>query len=79
MRICDQLLRLPPSQARWANHLSDAAGQLEADLTAWWLVDIELQALQTLVARVRVLELGNADGPSSLVASLSMVAELLKG
>jgi hypothetical protein len=31
-----------------------------------------------LVARVRDLVLGNADGSSSLAASLSMVAELLK-
>jgi hypothetical protein len=42
------------------------------------MVDAELGALRTLVARVRDLVLGNADGSSSLAASLSMVAELLK-
>jgi hypothetical protein len=36
-------------------------------------------ALRTLAARVRHLVLGNADGLSSLAASLSMVAELLTG
>jgi hypothetical protein len=78
VRICDLLFGLPPSQARWADHLV-ATGRLEAELIAWRLVDAELGALWTLVARIRDLVLGNADGPSSLAASLSMVAELLKG
>jgi hypothetical protein len=42
-------------------------------------VDPELEALQTSAALIWDLVLGNDDGPSSLVASLSMVAELLKG
>jgi hypothetical protein len=42
-------------------------------------VDIELEVLWTLAACIRDLVLGNDDGPSSLVASLSMVAELLEG
>jgi hypothetical protein len=39
MRICELLLGPPPSQARWADHLGEAAGRLEAELTARWLVD----------------------------------------
>jgi hypothetical protein len=42
-------------------------------------VDAELGALWTLAAHVRDLVLGNADGSSSLVASLSTAAELLDG
>jgi hypothetical protein len=42
-------------------------------------VDAEPGALWTLVARVRDMVLGNADGSSSLAACLSMVAELLEG
>jgi hypothetical protein len=36
-------------------------------------------ALLTLAARVQDLVLDNADGPSSLVASLSMAVELIEG
>jgi hypothetical protein len=32
MRICDLLLEPPPSQARWANYLEEAARRLEAEL-----------------------------------------------
>jgi hypothetical protein len=78
-RICELLLGPPPSQARWTDCLVDAAGQLEAKLTAWRLVDAKLGSLQTSAAHVRDMVLGNADGPSSLVASLSMVVELLEG
>jgi hypothetical protein len=42
-------------------------------------VDAELEALWTSIALVRDLVLGNVDGPSSLAASLPMVAELLEG
>jgi hypothetical protein len=42
-------------------------------------VDTELEALQTLAAQVRDLMLDKVDGPSSLAASLSTVAKLLKG
>jgi hypothetical protein len=41
-------------------------------------VDIEREALQPSVALVQALVLGNVNGPSSLAASLSMVAELLE-
>jgi hypothetical protein len=42
-------------------------------------VDTELEALQTSATRVQDLVLDSIDGPSSLVVSLSMVAELLEG
>jgi hypothetical protein len=42
-------------------------------------VDTELEALQTSATRVQDLVLDIIDGPSSLVVSLSMVAELLEG
>jgi hypothetical protein len=74
VRICDLLLGPPPSQARWADHLAEATGRLEVELLARRLVDVELGTLWTSAARVRDLVLGNAVGPSSLVASLSMVA-----
>jgi hypothetical protein len=79
VRICDLLLGLPPDQARWADHLDEANGGLEAELTARRQVDAELEALWTLATRVQDLVLDNIDGPSSLAASLSMVVELLKG
>jgi hypothetical protein len=42
-------------------------------------VDTELEALQSLVALVCDLVLGSSDESSSLVASMSMTVELLKG
>jgi hypothetical protein len=42
-------------------------------------VDAEREVLQTLAAWIRDLVLDNADGPSSLETSISMVAELLEG
>jgi hypothetical protein len=39
----------------------------------------ELEALRTSAGLVRDLVLGDVDRPSSLAASLSMVAELLEG
>jgi hypothetical protein len=74
VRICDLLLGPPPSQARWADHLAEATGRLEAELFARRLVDVELGTLWTSAARVRDLVLGNAVEPSSLVVSLSKVA-----
>jgi hypothetical protein len=49
------------------------------ELAARWEVDAELEALQTLAAWVQDLVLDNADGKSSLAASLSTVVELLEG
>jgi hypothetical protein len=43
------------------------------------LVDTELGTLWTLASRVRDLVLDDANRPSSLTVSLSMVAELLEG
>jgi hypothetical protein len=79
VRIYDLLLGPPPSQARWNDQLAEAAGRLEAKLTTRRLLDAELGALWTSAAGTQDQVLGNADGPSSPVASLSMVAELLEG
>jgi hypothetical protein len=42
-------------------------------------VDAELEALLTTAVRVRDLVLDNADGLSSMAASMSTVVELLEG
>jgi hypothetical protein len=44
VRIYELLLGPPPSQARWADHLAEAAERLEAELTTRRLVDVELGA-----------------------------------
>jgi hypothetical protein len=44
-RICGLLLISPPDQAQCTDHLDEAAGWLEGELTAWWQVDAELEAL----------------------------------
>jgi hypothetical protein len=49
------------------------------ELDARWEVDAELEALRNSDAQVWYLVLDWADKPSSLAASLSMVAELLEG
>jgi hypothetical protein len=49
------------------------------ELASWCEVDAELEALWTSIAWVRDMVLDNVDGPSSLVASLSTVVELLEG
>jgi hypothetical protein len=79
MRICDLLLGLPSGLARLADCLDKVVGQLGAVLAAWWEVDAELEALWTSATWVQDLVLHNVDGPSSLAASLSTVAELLEG
>jgi hypothetical protein len=78
-RICDLLLGPPYSQARLANRLDEAAGQLGAKLAARREVNTELEPLWTLVMWVQDLVLDRADKPSSLAASLSTAAELLEG
>jgi hypothetical protein len=45
VRICDLLLRPPPSRARLANRLDEAAGQLRVELSAWHGLDVELEDL----------------------------------
>jgi hypothetical protein len=51
-KICELLLGPPPSQAQWTDHLAEAAGQLEAELTARRLVDAELGDLRTSATQV---------------------------
>jgi hypothetical protein len=62
-----------------ANRLDEAAGQLRVELATRPKVDAELEALWTSTVWVQDLVLGSADGPSSPVASMSAVAEPLKG
>jgi hypothetical protein len=52
-------------------------GDVGVELATRWEAEAELEALQTLAARVRGLVLDDADGPSSLVVSMSMPAEQL--
>jgi hypothetical protein len=49
------------------------------ELAARREVEAELEVLRTSAVRVQDLELDNVDGPSSLIASLSTVIELLEG
>jgi hypothetical protein len=79
VRIHDPLLGLPSNWAQLVNRLDEAAGQLGAELAARQEVDAELEALWTSTALVQNLVLDGADGPSSLAASLSTLAELLEG
>jgi hypothetical protein len=78
-RICDLVLGPPLGQAQLADYLDEAARQLGVELAARWVADAELEALQTLAARVQDLVLDITDGPSSLVASLFTAVELLEG
>jgi hypothetical protein len=79
VRSYDLLLGPLTGRARLVDHLDEATGQLRVELAARQEVDVELEALQTLVARVQDLVLGSADGSSSLETSMSIVAELLEG
>jgi hypothetical protein len=44
-RICNLLLRSPPSQAWLADHLDEAAGQLREELATRREAEAELEAL----------------------------------
>jgi hypothetical protein len=77
MRICDLLLGPPPGRAQLANRLDESTRQLGAELAAWQEVDAKLEALQTSATQVRDVVLDNADGPSSLAASMPTAVELL--
>jgi hypothetical protein len=79
MRNYDLLLGPPVGWARLSNRLDEAAEQFRVELAAWREEDAELEALWILVVRVQDLVLGGIEGPSSLGASMSMVAELLEG
>jgi hypothetical protein len=78
-RICDLLLGPLPGRARLANHLDEATGQHRAELAAQREVDAKMEALRTLATRLQDLVLDNADGSSSLAASMSAGVELLEG
>jgi hypothetical protein len=73
------LIEQPASQARWADRLEEAAGRLEVEMADRCQVVTKLEALRILIALVWDPVLGDVDGTSSLVPSLSMVAELLEG
>jgi hypothetical protein len=77
--ICNLLHGLALGQARLANHLDEAIGQLSVELAARQEADTKLEALRTSAARVWDLVLDDADGSSSLDVSLSIVVELLEG
>jgi hypothetical protein len=77
-KICDLLFWPPPDRARLTDRLDKAARQLRVELAARREADAELEALQSSTALVWGLVLGSADGTSSLAASMSMAAELLK-
>jgi hypothetical protein len=76
---CDLLLGPPLGQARMADRLDEAVGQLRVELAVRWEVDAKPETLRTLVVRVWDLVMDNANGLSSLALSLSTVVELLKG
>jgi hypothetical protein len=78
-RICDLLLGPPPNRAHLADSLDKASRLLGVELAMRWEVGLELEDLRTLATQVWDLVLDNADGPSSLAASLSIVAEFLEG
>jgi hypothetical protein len=78
-RIYDLLLGPPTCQARLADHLDEATGQLRVELAAWWEAYVELEALWTLAMRVWDLVLGRVNRSSSLAASMSTTAELHEG
>jgi hypothetical protein len=52
VRLCDLILGSPFSQARLADRLEEAAGQLEVEHAARWEADAELEALRSSTARV---------------------------
>jgi hypothetical protein len=78
-RIYNLLLGTPPGQARLADQLDEAIGQLRVELAPWWEADVELEALQTSATQVRDLVLGSTNGLSSLATSMSVPVELLEG
>jgi hypothetical protein len=66
MWICALLNGPPAGQARWADHLDEATGRLEAEMAKHHQVVTELEALWTSAAFVGDLVLGDVDRPSSL-------------
>jgi hypothetical protein len=80
---CHEDLRLflgpPPGQVQLVDHVDKATRQLRVELVVWLEADAELEALWDSVVRVWDLVLDNADGTSSLIASISTAVELLEG
>jgi hypothetical protein len=58
--------------------LDEVAGQFRVELATRREAEAELEALWSLAAQVRDFTLDDADGPSSLATSMSMVAKQLK-
>jgi hypothetical protein len=77
-RICDMLLGPPTSRAGLANCLDEAARKIWVELATRQEGEAELEDLQSLAAWVWDLVLDDANGPSSLVVSMSSVAKLLE-
>jgi hypothetical protein len=78
MRLCDMILGPPFGWARLADWLEEATKWLGMEHVTQWEVDAELEALRSSATRVRDLVLERDDRPSSLMASLSSMAELLE-
>jgi hypothetical protein len=78
-RIYNLLLGTPLGQARLADRLDEAIGQLRVELAPWWEADAELEALRTSATQVRDLVLGSTNRLSSLAMSMSVPVELLEG
>jgi hypothetical protein len=60
------------------DRLEEAVEQLRVEQATRREAKVELEALWSLVAHVWDLKLDDADGPSSLATSMSMVAEQLE-
>jgi hypothetical protein len=60
------------------DRLEEAVEQLRVEQATRREAKVELEALWSLVAQVWDLKLDDADGPSSLATSMSMVAEQLE-
>jgi prophage DNA circulation protein len=76
MRICDLILG-PASDRVWlVDHLEEAIGWIKSEHHE---VDDELEGFWSSATQVQNMVLGGPTGTSSLVASLSSAAELIKG
>jgi hypothetical protein len=78
-RVWDLLLGPSSVQARLTDRLDEAARQLRAELAVWLEADVEMEALWDSATRVWDFMVGNANGLSSLAASMCTVVELLEG
>jgi hypothetical protein len=75
----ESVLGRSPTKAFWlVDRLEEVIGQIRAEQVARRAADAELEALWSSATRVQSLALERADGMSSLVTSLSLVAELIE-